>query len=190
MNTIIFTAHPSKAGFTHKIAKRYKDAKGKNAEIINLYDPEFQIDFLSFERESEIPQKASHNKAIATVQEKIRHADELVFVYPVWWGGMPAILKNFIDNVFVSGFAYDFDEQGKLHKLMKGKGIRIFMSGNSDSKYYLILKPFYHFLFGKVIFGFCGFSVLSIDILTSKFKRSEKELETFLQKVEKRAKSK
>ena len=189
MNTVIFTAHPSKDCFAHKIAKRYKEAKEGKAEIVDLYSKEFRLDFLFFENESEIPQKASQNKAVTTLQEKIRNADELVFVYPVWWGGMPAILKNFIDNVFVSGFAYDFDEKGKLHKLMKGKRVRIFMTGNADSKLYLILKPFYNFLFKKVIFGFCGFQVLSIDILTSKFKRSERKLEAFLQKVEKRAKS-
>ena len=34
-------------------------------------------------------------------QELIAWADHLVFVYPNWWGGMPALLKGFIDRVFL-----------------------------------------------------------------------------------------
>ncbi len=187
MSTIIFTAHSSSKAFTHEIANRYKNAKEKKGEsvyIVNLYDSSYKLDFLSFEKSSEITQKAKQNPTILKLQEKIHNADELVFVYPVWWGGMPAIMKNFIDNVFVSGFAYDFDQEGKLHKLMKGKQVKIFMTGDSSSILYAILKPFYHILFKKVIFGFCGFKVSSILVLPEKFKKSEKELEAFLKKVE------
>jgi NAD(P)H dehydrogenase (quinone) len=39
-------------------------------------------------------------------QEFIAWADMLTFVYPVWWTGMPAMLKGYIDRVFCQGFAY------------------------------------------------------------------------------------
>jgi NAD(P)H dehydrogenase (quinone) len=40
-------------------------------------------------------------------QEKLRSADLLVVQFPLWWYGMPAILKGWFDRVFEAGFAYD-----------------------------------------------------------------------------------
>jgi len=39
-------------------------------------------------------------------------ADGLMFVFPQWWFGMPAILKVFVDRVFVPGVAFDSDPAG------------------------------------------------------------------------------
>lgn len=39
-------------------------------------------------------------------QEKIDWADAVVFGFPLWWYGMPAILKGWFDRVFVKGYAY------------------------------------------------------------------------------------
>lgn len=38
---------------------------------------------------------------LVKAQELIRWADHLVFVYPIWWGTMPAVLKGFFDRVFL-----------------------------------------------------------------------------------------
>ena len=46
---------------------------------------------------------------VAAEQAKIRRADALVIQYPLWWYGMPAILKGWFDRVFVSGFAFGAD---------------------------------------------------------------------------------
>ncbi|KUN24501.1 NAD(P)H dehydrogenase [Streptomyces antibioticus] len=43
---------------------------------------------------------------IAAEQEKIRWSDAILFQFPMWWFGPPAILKGWIDRVFTSGFAY------------------------------------------------------------------------------------
>ena len=48
--------------------------------------------------------------AIVHEQEKLRRADALVIQFPLWWYGMPAILKGWFDRVFVSGFAFGTDE--------------------------------------------------------------------------------
>jgi NAD(P)H dehydrogenase (quinone) len=46
---------------------------------------------------------------VAREQQKIRDADALVIQFPLWWYGMPAILKGWFDRVFVSGFAFGKD---------------------------------------------------------------------------------
>ncbi|MFD0690037.1 NAD(P)H-dependent oxidoreductase [Actinomadura fibrosa] len=43
---------------------------------------------------------------IRAEQEKVRWADALVLQFPLWWHGMPAILKGWFDRVFVQGFAF------------------------------------------------------------------------------------
>ncbi|GAB3180228.1 NAD(P)H-dependent oxidoreductase [Nesterenkonia halophila] len=46
---------------------------------------------------------------VAAEQQKLRGADALVVQFPLWWYGMPAILKGWFDRVFVSGFAFGTD---------------------------------------------------------------------------------
>ncbi|GAP82866.1 putative NAD H dehydrogenase [Rosellinia necatrix] len=43
-------------------------------------------------------------------QEKLRWADAVVFQFPLWWMGMPAILKGWFDRVYAFGFAYGLGE--------------------------------------------------------------------------------
>ncbi|MEI6711191.1 MAG: NAD(P)H-dependent oxidoreductase [bacterium] len=63
---------------------------------MDLYQTELKIDFLRFEQQSDLKQPNSIQEAL---QAKITAADELVFIFPVWWVNMPAILKNFFDTV-------------------------------------------------------------------------------------------
>lgn len=46
---------------------------------------------------------------ITAEQEKVREADAMVLQFPLWWYGMPALLKGWFDRVFVSGFAFGTD---------------------------------------------------------------------------------
>ncbi|NIL74662.1 MULTISPECIES: NAD(P)H-dependent oxidoreductase [Rhodococcus] len=43
---------------------------------------------------------------IVVEQEKLRRADAVVLQFPLWWFSMPAIMKGWIDRVFVEGFGY------------------------------------------------------------------------------------
>lgn len=55
-------------------------------------------------------------------QRQIHWAEHLVFVYPVWWGGIPALLKGFFDRVFLPGFAFKYRNRSQLwDKLLKGR---------------------------------------------------------------------
>lgn len=51
--------------------------------------------------------RAEGGPDVAAAQRRLRCADLLVVQFPLWWYGMPAILKGWIDRVFQSGFAYD-----------------------------------------------------------------------------------
>ncbi len=108
MKQLIITAHPSPEGFTHKIAQRFKKAaekSGNSVEIIDLYDTQYRQDYLAFEQMSDL---AGPDSVRDVFHEKLTWADEYVFVFPVWWSFFPAIMKNFFDTNFSSGFAFQY----------------------------------------------------------------------------------
>ncbi len=77
-------------------------------------------------------------KDIVTEQAKLRWADAVVLQFPLWWFSMPAILKGWVDRVFVEGFGYGVrSEVGATRRygdgLMSGKRALIVTSmGGSE----------------------------------------------------------
>ncbi|MGI5469915.1 NAD(P)H-dependent oxidoreductase [Streptomyces sp. CA-132043] len=59
---------------------------------------------------------------IAAEQEKLDWADAVIVQFPLWWYGMPAILKGWFDRVFVKGFGYGVtDGQGRTLRYGEGR---------------------------------------------------------------------
>lgn len=61
-------------------------------------------------------------------QEAIRWADHLVFLYPLWLGDMPALLKGFLEQALRPGFAFDYLDGGKIKMHLTGKSARIVLT--------------------------------------------------------------
>ncbi|MEU6644892.1 NAD(P)H-dependent oxidoreductase [Saccharomonospora sp. NPDC046836] len=59
---------------------------------------------------------------ITAEQERIAWADTLVVQFPMWWFGMPAILKGWFDRVFVNGFAFGVKDPVSGRTLRYGDG--------------------------------------------------------------------
>ncbi|MFF1449862.1 NAD(P)H-dependent oxidoreductase [Streptomyces sp. NPDC058274] len=55
-------------------------------------------------------------------QEKLLHADTLVVQFPLWWFGMPAILKGWFDRLFIQGFAQGIPDPDTGRALRYGDG--------------------------------------------------------------------
>ncbi len=186
MNTLIITAHPSSHGFTHKIANRYKKGAqeaGKKVEILDLYKTKWQQDNFAFENIREF----DGGEAQKEIQKKITWADEMVFVFPLWWFSYPAVLKNFIDINFSSGFAFRYEKvgnKGKLQRLLKGKTARIFITCDGPGWFYkLIMTPKLSLQYGTLLF--CGVKTKSYVIFDKMRFTKEEGREKRLQKVEK-----
>ncbi|MFE0764982.1 NAD(P)H-dependent oxidoreductase [Streptomyces smyrnaeus] len=61
------------------------------------------------------------SRDIRAEQEKIEWADTLVFHFPLWWFGPPAILKGWFDRVLVQGFAFGVqDAEGRTRRYGDG----------------------------------------------------------------------
>jgi putative NADPH-quinone reductase len=82
-------------------------ARGRHdARVIDLYAEGFQPVLSRTEWEAQREPLSSKPADVHRHAEALRWAQALVLVYPTWWGGQPAMLKGWIDRVWVEGVAY------------------------------------------------------------------------------------
>jgi len=93
-------------------------------------------------------------------QEFIAWADCITFIHPIWWTGLPAIMKGYIDRVFSYGFAYCYD-RGVQKGLLTGKQAVIINShGKSNTEYSVIgMDKALSLTSDKGIYLYCGFEI-------------------------------
>jgi NAD(P)H dehydrogenase (quinone) len=84
-------------------------AAGADVRHCDLYAEGFQPELSEFEwrRHVDLPDTKPEAAAYAA---NLTWAQSLVFVYPTWWTGQPAMLKGFIDRVFMAGVAWHLPE--------------------------------------------------------------------------------
>ncbi|MBW5448875.1 flavodoxin family protein [Cohnella sp. CFH 77786] len=121
MKHLIVYAHPNPDSFNHAVLETAVHAlkkKGHEVVVRDLYGIDFEP---VLKPEDTAAMKAGQTPGdIRTEQEYIAQADAITFIYPIWWTGMPAILKGYVDRVFSYGFAYAYGEAG-IDKLLQGK---------------------------------------------------------------------
>ncbi|WP_053135858.1 NAD(P)H-dependent oxidoreductase [Pseudomonas sp. MIACH] len=95
-------------------------------------------------------------------QADITWAEHLAFVYPIWWGGIPALMKGFLDRVFLPGFAFKYRE-GKAFpdKLLKGRTAHLLVTMDTPPWYFkwVYRMPGLHQM-RKTTLEFCGIKPL------------------------------
>lgn len=69
-------------------------------------------------------------------QRRIDRADHLILVYPVHWWGMPAVLKGWIDRVFVAGWAFNEDAGGGIAKRLGRLKVSLLAIGGASAATY------------------------------------------------------
>lgn len=99
--------------------------------------------------------------------DDIKWADHLVWVHPVWWGGLPALVKGFIDRIFLPGIMYQYRENSMLwDKLLKGKTAHIITTLDQPGWYYRLMygRPSVNQL-KKSTLQFCGVSPVKVTYI-------------------------
>lgn len=158
MKKLIVFAHQHHDSFNHAILETVNSAlKEKGHEVIvrDLYKLNFQP---VLKPEDTASMKAGKIPAdIKTEQDLINESDVIIFIYPIWWSNMPAILKGYLDRVFSFGFAYTAGDQGAV-PLLKGKrGLIINTYGASEAQYESIgMNAAFKTTMDIGVFGFTG----------------------------------
>ncbi|MCF7862373.1 NAD(P)H-dependent oxidoreductase [Candidatus Woesearchaeota archaeon] len=157
MKDLIIYTHPGGEGHCNAILKAVQKQL-KNYEVLDLYKMKFDPVLTKTEITDGIKQAK-----ITDIQKKIKNSDRMIFIYPFWWGGMPAILKGFFDRVFSNGFA--FTSEGKMPKgLLGDKQALIFMTSGAPNIFHLISGYRGIKVVEKDILGMCDIKTKSIII--------------------------
>lgn len=126
---LIINGHPVKDSFSFALANAYQKGAeiGKyNVSRINIRDLDFNPN-LEFGYKKTLVLEPDIENAI----NLIKQADHIVWIYPMWWYGAPALLKGFIDRTFLPDIAFK-SRTGKLpEKLLKGKSARIIITSDT-----------------------------------------------------------
>lgn len=187
MKSLIITAHPSSKGFTHKIAEAYKKGKeelGWEVEILDLYKTDLKQGFLTYEEKTDM---ANPDPVREAMQAKITSANDIVFVHPLWWVSMPAILKNFLDVNFAAHFAFKY-VNGRPVGLLKGKTGSVFITCDAPKWLYMVIAMPFETIWRLAIIRYCGLKGKAFKVFYKKlFSTTERDQE-FLDMVYKIAK--
>lgn len=119
----------------HALANAYEaGARSTNEEVrrVNLCDLNFDPILYYGSRSEQLLEPD-----LLKVQHDITWAEHLVFVYPNWWGSMPALLKGFFDRTFLPGFAYKYRTDSSLwDKLLIGRTAQLLVTMDTPGWYY------------------------------------------------------
>ncbi|WP_268913598.1 NAD(P)H-dependent oxidoreductase [Lentilactobacillus sp. SPB1-3] len=97
---------PHHRSFSAALLQKIKDGVADNdnvsLDVIDLHADNFdpvmhEADLSTWRRRQPI------NEQVANYQERLLAADEIFFVFPIWWESMPAMTKGFIDKVIAPG---------------------------------------------------------------------------------------
>jgi len=181
---LIINGHPNRESFNHGLAEAYKkgalqaNAQVKEIVIADLkFNPNLQY---GYQKRTELEDD------LLDAWEKILWADHLVWVHPVWWGGLPAITKGFIDRLFLPGFAFKYRENSLWwDKLLQGKTAHIITTIDQPSWYYRLMygRPSVNQL-KKSTLEFCGIKPVKVSYIGIVKTADEQTRNKWLQKVE------
>ena len=193
MKFLIVHAHAEPKSFNGALTRRAKEvlvAAGHEAIVSDLYAMQFNpvSDRRNFTNQKDpdyFKQQVEERHAtevdgfavdIKAELEKLEECDVLIFQFPLWWFGLPAILKGWVDKVFAMGRIYS---GGKFYDngVLKGKKAMLSVTiGGGETMYSQtglngdinqILFPINH-----GIFRFVGFDVLPPFIVWSTSRRA------------------
>ena len=181
MNILIVHAHPEPQSFNGAMTRAAVEtltAEGHSVTVSDLYamgwDPvsdrrNFTSEALSERYDQQTEERHAVDHAgfapdLAAEMDKMVAADLVIFQFPIWWLGMPAIMKGWIDRVFAVGVAYGggrWFDRGRMAprramlSLTTGGGAAPYSSEGVYGPIEPILYPIHH-----GILSFVGFSVI------------------------------
>lgn len=138
MKIVLVNSHPYDKSFNAAISEKVEATclnNNHSVEVIDLIKDNFnavmgQEDLLAWSM-----QKFA-NKQSETYFDKLFIADLVVFTFPIWWAGMPAVLKGFVDKVFLPTKAYHYGPNGELVGNFKGTDAVVITTMESPVDFY------------------------------------------------------
>lgn len=118
LRILVVHAHPLATSFLSAVHDRLVAvlrAAGHEVDDLDLYAEAFDP-VLSPDQMRVYVDTTKNTREVEPYVARLRAAEALVLVYPVWFDGLPAILQGYFQRVFVPGVATVIDERGLFHR--------------------------------------------------------------------------
>jgi NAD(P)H dehydrogenase (quinone) len=159
MRALLIYAHPNHRSLNYAFFEAVQKGLQQNPafqliDALDLYSEGF--DPVLVFHENKRRRDMYKDPELEVYREKIKQADLLVFVYPIFWGRPPAMLLGFIDQVFAANFAYRHDSL-LPEGLLAGKRA-VCVSTMKGPRFYsrFFLHNAHQILMKKALFQFVG----------------------------------
>jgi NAD(P)H dehydrogenase (quinone) len=152
MHTLLVYAHPEPTSFTgalKDVAAEALRGAGHSVEVSDLYAEGFnpvagRHDFLSVHDPKRFHYQSEQDHAhrtnsfapdIVREQQRFLKAHLVIWLYPIWWGGVPAILKGWFDRVLAYGFAYSDGRRYDTGFFRDKSGLICLSTGGTEARF-------------------------------------------------------
>lgn len=188
-NITVILGHPDSDSYCGTLAATYAQAAedaGHSVKLFKLGEVAFDATLHhGYNKRQEL------EPGLKEIQDAITWAQHLVFIYPIWWGSMPSLLKGLFDRVLLPGYAFKYRDNSQLwDKLLVGRSAHAIVTMDTPPWYYwLVYKMPGHNQIKKTILEFCGIKPVKITSLGPVRYASPEQREKWLQQVKRYAKT-
>lgn len=180
---VVINGHPDPKSFNSALAESYiKSAVAFGAEVryINIGHLNFNPN-LQFGYRKRMELEPDLIKAL----EDIQWSEHQIWIHPVWWLGMPAVMKGFFDRAFLPGIAFKSNKKGSTEGLLNAKSARIITTAGD-----LSLKAYEEeyqssglIQLKKGILEYCGVSSIENHFIGPLYELTEKNRKQWLNTI-------
>ncbi|PRD57138.1 NAD(P)H-dependent oxidoreductase [Sphingobacterium gobiense] len=184
---VVINGHPNKESFNSAIAHSYiASALAAGAEV--RYIAIGELDFnpnLKYGYRQRMELEPDLEKSL----EDIQWSEHQVWIHPLWWLGMPAIMKGFFDRAFLPGITFKSNEGGISEGLLKGRTARIITTAGdlSIKTYGEVYQSSGLVQLQKGILEYCGVSSVRSDFIGPLYELNEKDRKEWILQIKRLA---
>ena len=154
-NMLVIMGHPMDDSYCASVADKYTEGLESVGHETRRYD----LGNLQFNPILEKAYKEDQEleSGIQEIQQAIKWADHITFVYPMWWASPPAIVKGLIERTLLPGYAFEFTKRTlKWEKYLTNKTARLIVTMDTPPWYYKLKVGDPNYKLMKDILTFCG----------------------------------
>ncbi|WP_035464775.1 NAD(P)H-dependent oxidoreductase [Algoriphagus vanfongensis] len=162
---LIVNGHPDKESYNAALSEAYRqgaEQSNANVSVIHLRDLDFNLNLeFGYRKRSDL------EPDLVTAIEQVKRANHIVWVFPMWWYGYPALMKGFVERTFLPGIFFEFEKGKSLpKKLLKGKTARIIVTADTPKWYdTLFMRSPAINQFRKGTLQFCGINPVKVSYI-------------------------
>ena len=174
---VVVLGHPKPDSFCAALAQAYAEGAKEEGVQVSLLSPSNT----DFDIQADPRTKPELEPYLTEAQRLIKESGHVAWVYPLWWGTCPVVLKGFVDRTFRTGYAYRYRDNGFPEGLLKGRSSRILITMGSPAWWHLLIYRNSGISWMKwATLWFSGFKVLKTKQFNMVDKSSPEQREKWL----------